>query len=692
MSSILISNVEEGALYLLPPHVHYLEHDRTRNLQSKSYGNSWKQSGESDWRYDDDRLILKVALSSSSDLGNRSLRVSATAINDVQVKLCAFEFSSPSTKPPQFLNRFLEWGELHGEASLGDYSPLIVRWSDKNGRERTIRTFRGSISSQLRWQRQRLHLTITLDAAALHPRWHSFNGTQISKSAPTWSPGQTLSFELQISTGADERQIAPPLLSRFPAGAEAAFTLTDHSDFDTAGGLHVLLHGDRDDSGWLGRGLSLTKGVFQFSSKPPGRPPAASLQDQDYQELIHELHADGSEIAPHALNESGNIEPHKFRTGVRDFSLRWSSQTWIDHGNTLDYCYLTGGSDNHKYNLVRELQRNGINVLWSGQDRPSDACSSLNLLAPCASDLKDVVFRTLSHTLRGNVSIALHYLRSMLHWRMRGPFREKVSEILSLLRQLGMHYRHHSRLSEPELARAKRKLSRAIRKQKAPASSLEPYGRTELLNFSPVLYPERAVPLNQVTETEPVLFVTSEALHIRDVYTRGALNRLLDERGIHIGHCYLLNRAPYIAGIFRSDTDDPRLVSEWVTFLGALAESCSSGRLWNPTMAELAAWIRAMQHVSIETLDDNTLCLTNPLPTKIEGITLLLPTAIAPENVRWSNALPSGSRYWKGWLAVWGDVPARSRTSVSWGKSCKTKETSTPESLANEPVELALTQ
>src|SRR4030095_12610088 len=110
MSSILISNVEEGALYLLPPHVHYLEHDRTRNLQSKSYGNSWKQSGESDWRYDDDRLILKVALSSSSDLGNRSLRVSATAINDVQVKLCAFEFYSPSTKPPQFLNRFLEWG------------------------------------------------------------------------------------------------------------------------------------------------------------------------------------------------------------------------------------------------------------------------------------------------------------------------------------------------------------------------------------------------------------------------------------------------------------------------------------------------------------------------------------------------------------------------------------------------------
>jgi hypothetical protein len=99
-----------------------------------------------------------------------------------------------------------------------------------------------------------------------------------------------------------------------------------------------------------------------------------------------------------------------------------------------------------------------------------------------------------------------------------------------------------------------------------------------------------------------------------------------------------------------------------------------------------------MQHVSIETLDNTTLSLTNPLPTKIEGITLLLPTAIAPENVRWSNALPSGSRYWKGWLAVWGDLPARSRTSVSWGKSCKAMETSTPESVANEPVELALTQ
>jgi hypothetical protein len=217
---------------------------------------------------------------------------------------------------------------------------------------------------------------------------------------------------------------------------------------------------------------------------------------------------------------------------------------------------------------------------------------------------------------------------------------------------------------------------------------VEPYSRRELIDFGAVLYPERALPLSQISDADLALFITLEVVHTQDAYTDKAISRLLNERGLHVGHCYLLNRLPYVAGMFERDSSSPRLTETWLRFIDDLEEQVRSGRLWNPTVTELAEWLRAAQRVVCLPSGSRSVRLINQLNQVIQDYTLLVPHSIDPDEVVWASGRPKGWRYWKDWLAVWGDLPAGRSTVIEWGGNQTCAQTAL--SVAEDRVEAAI--
>jgi len=132
------------------------------------------------------------------------------------------------------------------------------------------------------------------------------------------------------------------------------------------------------------------------------------------------------------------------------------------------------------------------------------------------------------HVWRGELLVALHYLRSIAHRHLRGALKYIAVRSITELNILMTSWRSRG-ATRANLARAWRGISRTLRVAVTGSKKLrEPYTRRELLDMAAVVYPERAVPLHCVTDDELLLFTTSEVLHVNDVYTMEALERLVD--------------------------------------------------------------------------------------------------------------------------------------------------------------------
>ncbi len=347
---------------------------------------------------------------------------------------------------------------------------------------------------------------------------------------------------------------------------------------------------------------------------------------------------------------------------AREFAPR----TWIDHGLSIAYCYYAGGATS--YALLDALRSHGFTTLWAYHDVPFEASSSLNLLAPVSHDVRPTVRQAARHARRGEMLVAAHYLRTALRSHTKGPFGEAVGGALTAARgfYMDLHRRQPLGASLRKTAHEYAKVVRRLR-EGAAAGETEPYTRRELVSFAPSVYLERAVPFSQTTPDDLLLFASLEVLHVRDAYTVGALDRLISERGMHVGHVYLMNCLPYIAGVFRNDGATQRLSHEWITFLDALGALVRDGRIWNPVASELAEWTRAMQLVSVSPVGDGAVEIHNPLPHPVRDLTLLLPHTASPSSVQWMQGPPTGYRRLHDCVVVWGDVPADSRVGVRWG-------------------------
>ena len=271
----------------------------------------------------------------------------------------------------------------------------------------------------------------------------------------------------------------------------------------------------------------------------------------------------------------------------------------------------------------------------------------------------------LRHAGAGEVLIALHYLRSALDTRLSGARGQLVRVLMSQVGQLVTHLRRKRWLDSGDFRAARRRLGQALQHAiRNPPDAREQYTRAECLVLSPLIYPERPAPLGQVRGDDLVLFTTSLVVHTRDAYRPEQLTALVRERGIHIGHCYLLNRLPYVAGLFDPGASAPCKL--WTTFVEALAAHVASGRIFNPVVSDLSAWLRGLQHVEVTPAGEAALHLVNVADSPVRGFTVLLPPATPERAVRWARRPPSRTCRWADWLAVWGDLPPGAAVTVEW--------------------------
>ena len=515
--------------------------------------------------------------------------------------------------------------------------------------------FEGPIR-QLGWK-----IRLYLDAAALHPSWRIGPSKRISAAAPVLRPGKAVEVALLLSSPNGELQDAPCIPGRLPAGAEACFTITDHCDFDSTERLRLFLHGDPERRGWLDRGLRLTKSAFALPCKSAPERRAASLCDSEYRGLMETLLLDGSEVAPHGLSLMGTVEPAEFEQALAEFARAWRPGVWIDHGCGLPYCYANGGAYDMRYRLLNRLRQHGFTGLWAYHDAPSDP-HRLNLLAPRPATFLGVAGVLARHLQERRAGVALHYVRTAIEQRLDGLLRYPLQELISTVRIAATSAPHSQ-----ALRRAIAGLGRILRTTMRDYRLLsEPYRLQELIDLAPIAYPERRVPLNQAREDDLLLFSTAEVSHAADAYTAAAVHLLAEARGIHIGHCYLLNPRSYISGPIERKNGRDRLKASWCAFLDSLSSLVSTGQVWNPTVTQLLAWLRSVQAVECMPEGASSIRLTNTGSREIRDYTVLVPPGNQPENLLWAGAEPKGVRWWWDWVAVWGDLPAHSETVVTW--------------------------
>ncbi len=631
----------------------------------------WESLTPDRWTCSDLATRLSVSLTPARQLSSSAycLRIDVDVLRPVRLARCVVGLSAPCAAPPFLLDRYLRWGPLTEPQVLGEYAPLAFSWAGI-GTGYRLRSVRGGCAAEVDRRDGLLTVRLLLDGAVLHPRWHLLGGPR-SEAAPTLPTGRHTSIELALSvdSAAAGTESAPAVAGRFPGGAEAALALTDHCDFDTRERLQLFLAGDGRRPGWRRRGLRLTKGAFVVASRPVDRAPAPSLEEPDYRRLLDELYQDGSEIAPHGLNESGDLDRDTFRRALGTIVQQFRPRTWLDHGLSQCYGYAMGGADRSTYDLLTELKNAGFTSLWSYQDVPADAVGSLNLLALQAQIAPDRWHQLGRHLRRGEWLVAVHYLRSLIRSATEGTaIGPHIGQAISTMRGIMMELRAPRPAAE-RLERTMRRLGSipAELRRAAGPQRPEPYTRQHLLRYAPTLYPERAVPLRDARADELLLFTTLEVVHTSDVYTPEAVERLLAERGLHIGHCYLLNELPYLAGVFATGGGALALASPWIDFLDHLAAAVRAGRAWNPPMGDLAAWVRALQFTSVVDVARTTVRVDNASDSPVTGFTLLLPGSVSPTDVRWGDRAPAGHRIWSDWLAVWGDLPANGSTTVQWG-------------------------
>ncbi|CAN5235397.1 hypothetical protein BH11BAC6_BH11BAC6_08360 [soil metagenome] len=466
-------------------------------------------------------------------------------------------------------------------------------------------------------------LKFILDAPFLHPSWSQAGGKRSTAAEPQ-DAGTVYNCDFSIMNCENDFVPAIPML--YPDAHKSCFILTDHCDFDTTEKLKLFLHGTNND-GWIGRNLKITKGVFTLSSKTKDFNKNDSLEDVDYLSLINELYKDGSEIVPHALKSKGQLTSEVFHEALNKIVTLYKPQTWIDHGNYLKYCYSQGAKNNASYKLIDALKAHHFLSLWSYHDVNVDAINSLNIFTSKSYSDKLVRKKFFSYLLKGKWMIAAHHFRSMIH-------RNYSKNILSDFLVYTMGHAKGSfikwKTDKKHFFQELKLFFTAIPKFKRQrVQEILPYSNNELLKFSEAVFLEERRPLAQYKDGDIFMFSTFETTHTKDIYHKQALDQLISEYGLHIGHTYILNTLPYIANIFSEKNNELSLSQQWIDFTTQLSSYVNKKLIWNATMGSFTAWLKKLLLIELNYINANTFYINNKNVEAVVGFTFIIPSSFS---------------------------------------------------------------
>lgn len=513
------------------------------------------------------------------------------------IKQLSYTYEFVDVRAIQFFDEYARWVKLDRLATLTAYHFLSCEIQFHNGVYLYLNGTK-PFATKLAKKADVFQLTIIHDAPGLHPTWDYSGGQRISTALFTHQRNTRFLASLNLYlTRAPKVQVLP---SYYPL-ARACFVLTDHSDFDSVEKLKLFLEGQADN-GWLGKGLKITKGVFRFGPTPNEVRKSDDLEVAEYSRLIDSLYDDGSEICPHALKHSGQLNKEAFIQGLSDLDKLYKPKTWIDHGSYIKYCYSQNGHLNDDYHLLEAIDKLGYRSLWSFHDIALDPVLSLNYFHQEKYSYAISLRMILRYLLRGRPFISAHYFRSLVHKGFNDSMLASlVRYLMGSSKQMVIAVSRSPGSLFRELVAYMRRLSKFNFRR---ASMNVPYSLKDINSYASPLFTEKHQSINNY-RGGLFFFNTIEATHTKDVYTGGKIEELIHENGLHLGHTYILNSLPYINGIFAEEGGKLILSPEWIEFTEVLSSKIKAKELWNPTMAEFMERIKLILNIEIEHLGDH---------------------------------------------------------------------------------------
>ncbi len=599
--------------------------------------------------------LFSAEVIEENNSGGNAIKCTVVLKQDIAIELLSVVFFIPSSVAPKAFNRKYILQPVTNVLWNNDLTPLHIQYA-YDGEELLIKNSTKFLSHKITPAADHFELEVFLDAAGLHPQVNYEKSITKSSASPLVKTGRkyVAGFCIVKPTSAQY-----PILNRFPNGYQSAFVLTDHCDFDTVINLKKFTGSYTDKDSWMNSGLKITKGVFQNASHKKGFM-AATMAIPEYKTIIDELYKNGNEIAPHALNQSGQVSYEQFINSLDTLKEAYTCRSWIEHGNYLSYSYYMGGKDN-EYKLTQQLNERGYNNIWSYYDVSVSPFSSINLfedtMNSAVTDTK-IIFKKL---LKGQFLFSFHIFRSYFTRHNNGQkYIAFLLGIFSKSRQMLMSVikRHQVKKSLKQLLKA------LAGKDNKRVYTYVPFTKEEINHFSPVFFSEANGSLAQVQPNDILMFTTQEVVHTSDIYTPAALAALVKEKGLHIGHTYILNQLPYINGIF---TKDGSLKKEWTVFTERLKELAATKAIWNCNMGELTAYIKTLSLLDISYLPQ-CIRIKNDSAVKAEGITFSMPYAERQPTILWNKVQLDNASFYSetATITFWGEVPANTQIDIEW--------------------------
>jgi hypothetical protein len=511
-----------------------------------------------------------------------------------------------------FYNSLTQFGErLSNEQVYTAFEHLNIELITKSGEYVYLYNHK-PFTAKINLKSSIFTLEIIHDAPFLHTTWDYSKGQRASSAAPIFSKGTN--YEATFIIQKSNTRLLNCIPSYYPKTNKACFILTDHCDFDTTEKLNVFLYGD-GKNGWLNKNIKITKGVFRYGPKKGEPRKSDDLEQPDYKNLIDKLHQDGSEICPHALKHSGQISGAEFNEGVAYLNTEYQPKSWIDHGSYLHYCYSQNGHLNPEYRTTKVLVENGYNNLWSFHDIALDPSLSLNYFHKQKYSKLNGVMYIIKHLIHFNFLFAAHYFRSFIH----KSFGKSI--VTDFLNYFFACSKIIFRSKKKNIKIIKEFLTKLSKFNEFRTSVSEPFTLMELNKFLPPVFTLNYQTINN-WNGELLFFNTIETTHTKDIYTKKLLDNLINDKGLHLGHTYILNSLTYINGIFDSDSKTLKLSKEWIEFTEYLSFKVKNNEIWNPNMSEFVERMKLVLNVEYY-LSENSVKLINKNNYPIDDFKLI---------------------------------------------------------------------
>lgn len=412
----------------------------------------------------------------------------------------------------------------------------------------------------------------------------------------------------------------------YPFGFQSAFIFVDHCDFDTPEKVKAIFYGTSDEKskdfgkkGIVGTGLTATKTVFVDASNTEN----IGLENSEYRKSIERLNKDGVEIVPHSLTPRDSLKKGDFRLkSYLDEMAKFNPKTWTDHGYGLHNIIRFGWYKKSPYFILDELYKRGYRYFWSRIDyslnAPDGNLNVFNISERAGVDYLKKVFRLIKNKIQLRKIIFVFFwdfTGCLIGWEAKDDLVFAFDTMLYYLKKVIGKNIH------PPHAFSRNAILRTLVRIVNPLFYFQ-----VMHNF---FFPDKIDSLTQgfypvdIDGKNNIFFFDSLWVNDCDgIYSPQNIDRLIKEKGLHIGHNYFcVDEKHYLNLAFKKIDDYYYISDKFQQNLEYLAKCQKENKVWVTTISNFGGYYSKLRKVEIKNISKNKLFIKNQSNDKIIGLT-----------------------------------------------------------------------